>query len=244
MKPVRIGCSGWAYRDWRGVLYPEKLPQRKWLSRYAEEFGTVEINNTFYRLPSTDAVKGWVGETPDDFRFAVKASRYLTHIKRLKSAEIYIDRFLERLEPLTASGKLSVILWQLPPNFKRDDERLDAALEAIRARAPGRHCLEFRHESWFAPDVYELLRRHRSALVISDDPEFPFQTRELTTGWTYVRLHRGARGRRGNYSAAELATWRRRIAGWRARTEALIYFNNDWEAFAVRNARTLRDSLS
>ena len=174
MKPVRVGCSGWAYHDWRGVLYPEGMPQRQWLSRYAEEFGTVEINNTFYRLPSLDAVEGWVAETPTDFRFAVKASRYLTHIKRLRNAEIYVDRFLERIEPLTSSGKLGVVLWQLPPNFKRDDERLDAALTAIRARAPGRHCFEFRNESWFAPDVYALLRAHRSALVVSDDPEFPF----------------------------------------------------------------------
>ncbi len=243
MKRVWVGCSGWAYRDWRGVLYPEKLPQREWLARYAEEFGTVEINNTFYRLPKVEAVKGWVDQTPPSFRFAVKASRYLTHIKRLKDAGVYIDRFLERIEPLASTPKLGVILWQFPPNFKRDDERLADALEAIRQRAPCRHAFEFRHESWFTEDVYALLRSQRAALVISDDPEMPFQQREMTAPWTYVRLHRGARGRRGNYSSAELDTWRRRIAAWRSTREAYVYFNNDWEAFAVRNARELAKSL-
>jgi uncharacterized protein YecE (DUF72 family) len=244
VKPVRVGCSGWAYRDWRGAFYPEKLPQRQWLGHYAREFATVEINNTFYRLPSTEMVSSWVAETPPDFRFSVKASRYLTHVKRLRNPEIYIERFLERIEPLSKAGKLAAILWQLPPTFKRDDERLDAALVAILARSPGRHCFEFRHPSWFASDVYVLLHSHGVALVISDDPELPFQSRELTASWTYLRLHRGARGARGKYSAAELDTWRRRIAAWRAKTEVLVYFNNDSEAFAVANARKLAGSLS
>jgi uncharacterized protein YecE (DUF72 family) len=244
MKRVRVGCSGWSYKDWRGAFYPEKLPQKDWLRHYSREFETVEINNTFYRLPSKSAVAGWVTETPRSFRFAVKASRYLTHIKRLRNAEVYIERFLSGIEELTSSKKLGAILWQLPPNFQRDDERLDEALSAIRARAPGRHAFEFRHPSWFVPDVYSLLRSHRAALVISDDPEMPFQAHELTTSWTYLRLHRGSRGRRGNYSALELEAWRRRIAAWRSRAEAYVYFNNDWEAFAVANARTLAASLS
>ena len=244
MKAVWVGCAGWAYRDWRGVLYPEKMPQREWLARYAQEFDTVEVNSTFYRLPSTDTVSTWVAETPAAFRFAVKASRYITHIKRLREPEKYVERFLEGVAPLASAGKLATILWQLPPNFQRDDERLDLALEAIRARAPGRHCFEFRHPSWFAPDVYTLLGAHGVALVISDDPDLPFQERELTTSWTYVRLHRGARGNRGNYSVRELATWRRRIAAWRSRAEVLVYFNNDREAFAVRNARDLARGLS
>ena len=243
MKRVRVGCSGWAYRDWRGVLYPEKMPQREWLAAYAREFDTVEVNNTFYRLPSEAAVKGWVEQTPARFRFAVKASRYITHVKRLKTPEKYVERFLKSIGPLRESGKLGVVLWQLPPNFKRDDERLDAALTAIGEQAPGRHCVELRDPSWFTADVYSLLRSHHAALVIADDPELAFGARELTTSWTYVRLHRGSHGRRGNYSASELATWTRRIAAWRARREVFAYFNNDWEAFAVHNARALAGSL-
>jgi uncharacterized protein YecE (DUF72 family) len=244
VREVRVGCAGWAYPDWRGVLYPDGMPQREWLSAYAREFDTVEINNTFYRLPSADAVKGWVDETPADFRFAVKASRYITHIKRLLKPEKYVERFLGSLDPLRESGKLGVVLWQLPPNFKRDDDRLAGALAAISARAPGRHCFEFRDPSWFTADVYDVLRSHDAALVISDDPGFSFQSRVLTTSWTYVRMHRGSRGRRGNYSAAELETWRRRIASWRSRSEVFVYFNNDREAFAVRNARQLAGGLS
>lgn len=244
MKAVRIGCAGWAYREWRGPFYPEKLAQRKWLSHYADAFETVEVNSTFYGLPKPDAVKGWIEQTPPGFRFAVKASRYITHVKRLNSPEKYVERFLAAIEPLGQARKLEAILWQLPPSFHRNDERLDAALEAIRARAPGRHAVEFRHQSWFTADVHALLRAHDVALAIADDPEFPFQQRERTSSWTYVRFHRGGRGAQGGYSERELATWRRRIAAWRARTEVVAYFNNDAGAFAFDNARALRDGFS
>ena len=244
MKPVRVGCSGWAYRDWRGGFYPAKLPQREWLSYYSRRFETVEVNSTFYGLPSAEAVNGWIEQTPRGFRFTIKASRYITHVKRLKSPEKYVERFLASIEPLSKARKLEAILWQLPPSFKRDDERLDAALEVIRARAPGRHTVEFRHPSWFTEDVYALLRSHRVALAIADDPELPFQRRVRTTGWAYVRMHRGGRGKTGRYSPAELATWRRRIAAWRAKTDVLVYFNNDQGAFAVDNAAKLRSGLS
>ena len=244
MKPVRVGCSGWAYRDWRGSFYPEKMPQREWLGHYSRRFKTVEVNNTFYRLPSAAAVKGWVEQTPRGFRFTIKASRYITHVKRLKSPEKYVERFLAAIEPLAKARKLEAILWQLPPSFKRDDERLDAALEVIIARAPGRHTLEVRHPSWFADDVYALLRARGVALAIADDPEFPFQRHVRTAGFAYVRMHRGGRGARGHYSDAELATWRRRIAAWRTTTDVLVYFNNDQEAFAVDNAAKLRAGLS
>jgi uncharacterized protein YecE (DUF72 family) len=244
VKAVRIGCSGWAYRDWRGTFYPQKLPQREWLAHYATAFETVEINSTFYRLPSAEAVRSWIDQTPREFRFAVKASRYITHIKRLNNPEKYVERFLDAIKPLREAGKLEAILWQLPPSFHRDDARLDAALEAIRARAPGRHAVEFRHQSWFTADVYALLRAHDVALAIADDPDFPFQQRELTSSWTYVRFHRGGRGARGRYSDHDLATWRRRIAAWRARTEVVAYFNNTSGASAVDNARALRCGLS
>lgn len=240
-EPVHIGCSGWHYRDWRGVLYPEGLPQRQWLERYADVFGTVEINNTFYRLPTRSAVQGWVDGTPDGFTFAVKVSRYLTHIKRLAEPKRGWGRFFEAISPLRRAGKLGPVLWQLPESYKRDDERLAGVLRAVPR---GRHAFEFRHPSWFTAAVYEILNEHDAALVIGDDPRRPFQTHERTADWTYIRFHCGGRGSGGNYSRAELETWKRRIAAWRARTEVYAYFNNDWEAYAVRNGRWLAERLS
>jgi uncharacterized protein YecE (DUF72 family) len=239
-KPVHVGCSGWNYRDWRGVVYPEGLPARRWLERYAELFDTVEVNNTFYRLPSQSAVEGWVEQTPDGFVIAVKASRYLTHVKRLRELRKGVRRYLGAIKPLADSPKLGPVLWQLPATFQRDDDRLAGALEQL---TEGRHCFEFRHRSWFVPEVYELLRRHHAALVIGDDPERPFQSHEMTADWTYIRFHRGNRGRRGNYSKRELEQWKRRIASWRADVEVFAYFNNDWEGFAPNNARWLAERL-
>jgi uncharacterized protein YecE (DUF72 family) len=239
-KPVHIGCSGWNYRDWRGAIYPEGLPARRWLERYAELFDTVEVNNTFYRLPSQSAVEGWVDQTPPGFVIAVKASRYMTHVKRLREMKRVAARYFEAIKPLADSPKLGPVLWQLPANFQRDDERLGEALEQL---PKARHCFEFRHPSWFVPEVYALLRRHRAALVIGDDPERPFQPHEITADWTYVRFHRGNRGRRGNYSKRELEEWKRRIAAWRSEVEVFAYFNNDWEAFAPRNALWLAERL-
>jgi uncharacterized protein YecE (DUF72 family) len=240
MRPVRIGCSGWNYDDWRGGLYPQGLGKPRWLSRYAECFDTVEVNSTFYRLASRDAVARWVEQTPPGFVFAAKASRYLTHIRRLRELEQGIERYYERIEPLVQSGKLGPVVWQLPANFRRDDNVLAGTLAAL---PPGRHCFEFRHESWFTATVYELLGEHGAALVIGDHPKWPFQARELTTDWTLVRLHHGRRGRRGNYSPAEIETWARRIAAWRSRAEVFVYFNNDWEGFAVRNGLALQGRM-
>jgi uncharacterized protein YecE (DUF72 family) len=240
MTAVRVGCSGWNYDDWRGRLYPEGLAKTRWLEAFAREFDTVEVNSTFYRLPSRDAVNRWAEQTPSGFLFAAKASRYLTHVRRLRDVGDGIGRMYERLEPLETAGKLGPIVWQLPPNFRRDDERL-AGLLALLGR--GRHCIEFRHESWFHAEVYALLRDAGVALVIADHPKWPFQAHELTTDWTLVRLHHGRRGRRGNYSRTELEEWARRIRRWARRGDVLVYLNNDWEGFAVENARTLRRLL-
>jgi uncharacterized protein YecE (DUF72 family) len=240
MAAVRVGCSGWSYSDWRGRVYPESVPQRRWLEHYATLFDTVEVNATFYRLPRRETVEAWVERTPADFVFAVKASRYLTHVRRLSDLGRGLERFYARIEPLVDSPKLGPVLWQLPETFHRDDERLAGAL----GRLPrGRHCFEFRHPSWFAPDVYALLREHEAALVVGDHPERPFQAHELTAGWTYVRFHHGRRGRRGNYSERELDAWARRLGAWRTRADVYAYFNNDWEGFAVRNATALRERL-
>jgi uncharacterized protein YecE (DUF72 family) len=224
------------YDDWRGRLYPEKLAKRRWLERYAEVFDTVEVNSTFYRLARREAVAGWLQQTPSGFEFAVKASRYLTHIRRLVDIRDGIARFYEPLEPLMQAGRLGPVLWQLPENFHRDDGRLEGWLELL---PPGRHTIEFRHESWFVPEVLSMLSAHRVALTIGDHPSRPFQSHEATADWRFVRFHYGARGRAGNYSASELETWARRIAQWRRREAVYAYFNNDWRGFAPANAQLL-----
>jgi uncharacterized protein YecE (DUF72 family) len=241
VKPVRIGCSGWNYQHWRnGVFYPPRLPPRRWLEFYAQHFDTVEVNATFYRLPRATAVANWVQQAPPGFLFAVKMSRYATHIKRLRDLPPSIELFYERIRPLVESPKLGPVLWQLPPGFRRDDERLAEALELL---PPGRHCFEFRHETWFAEPVYEQLRRHGVALVIGDEPRRPFQAHELTADWTFVRFHYGRRGRGGNYSERELEEWAQRLESWAEKHEVFAYFNNDWNGFAVRNGRWLRRRL-
>jgi uncharacterized protein YecE (DUF72 family) len=237
---IRIGCSGWNYAAWKDEFYEGK-PARLWLRYYAQCFDTVEVNNTFYRLPLRTSVAKWVQETPPDFLFTVKASRYLTHIKRLTDLGLGIARYYERIEPLVRSPKLGPVLWQLPATFRRNDDRLAAALAALPR---GRHCFEFRHASWFVEPVYDLLRAHGAALVIGDRPEVKeFQAYEFTTGWTFVRFHYGSRGRRGNYSHRELEEWARRFEEWSDDVEILAYFNNDWEVFAVRNALWLKNRL-
>jgi uncharacterized protein YecE (DUF72 family) len=239
MSDVRIGCSGWNYPHWRERVYPKGLPQRRWLEHYAGLFDTVEVNSTFYRLPPVAAVRGWVEQTPPGFLFAVKLSRYLTHVRRLAGLEPGIPRFYERIAPLAASAKLGPVLWQLPPTFRRHDERLASALAALPG---GRHCFEFRHPTWYVPEVYALLRRHGVALVIPDGPRYPFRELELTAEWTFVRFHHGTRGRNGNYSERELAGWAERIEAWRrAGVDVYAYFNNDWEGYAVKNGLWLRE---
>jgi uncharacterized protein YecE (DUF72 family) len=239
-RAVRIGCSGWNYKHWREVFYPKGLPPRQWLLHYAQFFDTVEVNSTFYRLPKRQAVENWVRESPPGFLFTIKMSRYVTHIKRLTGLEQSLALFYSRIDPLADSPKFGPVLWQLPPTFKRDDERLARALERL---PPGRHCFEFREPSWFAEDVYELLRQHGVALVIGDSPNRPFQTHELTADWTFVRFHHGRRGRRGNYSESELEEWAQRFEEWRESAEVYAYFNNDWEAFAIKNGLWLRERL-
>jgi uncharacterized protein YecE (DUF72 family) len=238
---AHVGCSGWNYQSWRhGVFYPPRCPPRLWLEYYARHLDTVEVNATFYRLPTPKAVQGWIDQTPDDFVFTIKMSRYVTHVKRLRDLAPSLELFYERIGPLVGSPKLGPMLWQLPPTFARDDARL---AETLAQLPPGRHAFEFRHPSWFVPETTGLLREHGVALVIGDRPEVrPFQTHELTTDWTFVRFHWGSRGRRGNYSEAELREWAERIRRWPVE-ECFLYFNNDWEGFAPRNALRLRALL-
>ena len=225
MATVRIGCPGWTRR----------------LERYAETFNSAEVNATFYKLAAPEAVRRWIEQTPAQFEFTVKASRYMTHKWRLQDTERLAERFYEPLRPLAEAGRMGPTLWQLPGNFWRDDERLAGALAAL---PPGRHCFEFRHESWFCTDVMAMLRDAGAALVVGDHPERLFQTHEPTTDWSVVRFHRGRRGRRGNYSATELDEWAQRIDGWRRGGDVYAYFNNEAEGdFALANARGLKERL-
>jgi uncharacterized protein YecE (DUF72 family) len=243
VRPVQIGCSGWAYRAWRGVFYPEGVPQSRWLSEYAAAFSTVELNTTFYRLARPESARRWVEQTPEEFVFAAKASRYLTHMKRLTDLSGGVGRFYDSIEPLVAARRLGPVIWQLPENFRRDDERLAAALDAIADLPPRKHAFEFRHESWFVPEVERMLHAHNAALVIGDHPGRRFQTHALTATWTLIRFHYGHRGRGGNYSDAELREWAARLRDWRERVEVFAYFNNDMQGFATRNATRLRQLL-
>lgn len=241
MRTVHVGCSGWMYDDWRGPVYPKGEPKRRWLELYAARFDTVEVNATFYRLPRRETVAAWARQTPDGFLFSVKASRYITHVKRLSGAREAISRFSAVLEPLREAGRLGPILWQLPVNFHRDDERLHDWLTEL---PPGMHTIEFRHSSWFVPEVMAALRGGGVALTIGDHPQRPFQTHEATAPWRFIRFHYGSRGRDGNYSATEIDDWADRIDGWRRGCDVYAYFNNDWRGYAPANARALMRRLS
>ena len=184
-----------------------------------------------------EAVARWVRSTPESFCFAVKASRYLTHVKRLREMPAGVALLDDRIAPLRAARKLGPVLWQLPAQFRRDDERLASALSALSS---GRHAFEFRHTSWFHDDVYALLRKHGVALVVADRGPDPPTRWVDTADWAYVRFHFG-RGGGGSYSATELRKWADRIS--RAPGDVYVYFNNDWEGFAIENARTLRSFL-
>jgi uncharacterized protein YecE (DUF72 family) len=238
-----VGCSGWQYADWRERFYPRGLPQRRWLEHYAQTFDTVEVNSTFYRLAKPAAVGAWLEQTPDDFVFAAKGSRYLTHMKRLLDRERGLERYYASIAPLAASPKLGPVLWQLPPNFTRDDERLDAWLEALKGYPGTQHAVEFRHETWFEPEVYGILHAHGAALAIGDDPRRVAVPHVVTAEWSFVRLHYGRRGRRGNYSDAELREWAARVRDLATHGEVYAYFNNDWEGFAVANGKRLKRLL-
>ena len=237
MRPVHIGCSGWQYRDWRDGLYPPKLPAAPLARALRLRFETVEVNSTFYRLAKPEAVARWVAETPAGFVLTVKASRYMTHVQRLQDLDEPLARYFEAIAPLVSSAKLGPVLWQLPANFRRDEDRLADALEQLPARpallrVPPRVVVHRGRAS--------ILRAYGAALVYGDHPERPWQPLELTTDWTFVRFHYGGRGRRGNYSETELREWAQRLRDVRREAEVFAYFNNDWEAFAPRNAQRLR----
>jgi uncharacterized protein YecE (DUF72 family) len=231
--PMLVGTSGWQYADWRGVLYPPGLPQRLWLERYAECFDTVENNNAFYRLPARETFVSWRDRTPARFVMAVKASRYLTHIKRLKDPEEPVARLLGRAAGLGA--KLGPVLVQLPPNLPADPALLAACLRAFPAGV--RVAVEPRHESWWTAEVRDILAAHGAALCWADRLGRPLTPLWRTADWAYVRFHEGAARPRPGYGDAALASWIRRIGdAWSEHDSVYVYFNNDPGGAAVRDA--------
>jgi uncharacterized protein YecE (DUF72 family) len=236
---IGIGTSGYVYRHWRkGVFYPLGLPVREELAFYASRFPTVELNNPFYRLPTAEMFTRWREATPDHFQFAVKASRYITHVRRLRAVADEVALFMERAEHL--GTKLGPILFQLPPSQQLDFPHLGEFLPLL----PSAHrwVLEFRHPSWHTNDVYRLLAAHEVALCIPVGGGLhPDQI--TTAAFTYLRMHRGSEPR-GGFTADELKTWAARVRALSSvGKDVYIYFNNDWEGFAIRDAMTLGELL-
>jgi uncharacterized protein YecE (DUF72 family) len=230
---IRIGCSGWSYPHWRKRFYPEKLPAREQLGYYAQHFDTVELNNTFYRQPPPERFVAWREQSPPGFLFAVKGSRYITHTRRLAVEQTSIDLVVDSARGL--GEKLGPILFQLQANFQLDRERLDRFLAMLPD--DGRFALEFRHASWLVPPVFERLRSQRIALVIPDHPKMP-KSFVITSDFTYIRMHLPPHGL--GYGNRALYPWADRVVDWhRAGLNVFVYFNNDMEGHAPRDARTL-----
>lgn len=233
---VRIGTSGWQYDDWRGVLYPDGVAKKDWLAYYSERFPVVEVNNTFYNLPSDDTFVKWRNGSEEGFRFVVKASRFITHIRRLRECREPVQLLWSRAERL--GRKLGPVLFQLPPNLQADHERLEDFLGVLPKRLEA--AFEFRHPSWETDRTYELLDQGGYAHVLPDRPNA--RVRDVVTGgWSYVRFHKGTEGGPG-YTRRKLRRWAERIAGLDARI-VYVFFNNDPTGAAVRDARTLTELL-
>src|SRR5687767_718232 len=237
---VRIGTSGWYYQHWLGVFYPAKLAPKKLFHFYSLQFDTVELNNTFYRLPKPGTFESWRDNSPDNFLYAVKASRFITHLKKLKDPKSSTVKFFDGAEQL--GRKLGPILFQLPPRWRVDIERLSHFLEALPEEH--RYVIEIREESWLVKEVYDALRKFNIAFCIHDlaNMQTPLQ---VTADFTYIRFHGpDATKYRGSYSDAALREWAERITQWgNSNVDSYVYFNNDVGGHAITNAQTLKQLL-
>lgn len=236
---IHVGCSGWVYRHWKGGFYPEGLPQRRWFEHYAAEFDTVEINASFYRLPRPEMFDGWRAKAPPGFRYAVKVNRFITHMKKLLDCEQAVAEFIGLARRLGSA--LGPLLYQLPPNLKRNDERLDAFLSLLPRDLD--HVVEFRSSDWYAEEVLAIVDRHRAGFVVHD--LVGLASPRWASGRTaYVRFHGTGGKYRGRYSNAQIADWavwlaeQRRTGG-----SAWAYFNNDIGGDAIEDARALAACL-
>jgi uncharacterized protein YecE (DUF72 family) len=236
---IRVGCSGWQYRHWRGNFYPSDLPQREWLEYYSKAFDTVEVNNSFYKLPAEGLFSGWRSRVPARFVFAVKASRYLTHMKKLKDPADPLDRVFSRAFEL--EQKLGPVLYQLPPQLRKNVDRLAGFLDALPDTRTILHAVEFRHSSWYDDEVFSLMERHGVAMCLHDMAG-SVPPRERVGKFIYVRFHGGTGKYSGAYTAEQLHDW----ADWlgEQRKPAFVYFNNDIGGQAPVDAKQLLRLLS
>lgn len=228
---LRVGTSGYAYKEWKGSFYPEKFPDKKMLEYYSARFSTVEVNYTFYRLPSAKTLEPWIPQTPDGFTFALKATQKITHILRLRNTDELMKGFLAGVQPLVAAGRLGPVLFQLPPNFKADlpllDEFLATLPKALRA------AVEFRHASWFNDATFNVLKARNAALCIAETEE-GHPPLEITADFAYFRL------RKELYPPEELALWRDRFEGWQAAGHDLfVFFKHEDKGTAPAYANAL-----
>lgn len=241
---ILIGTSGFSYPHWRAVFYPCDLKPTHWLSYYSQTFNTVELNTTFYRLPSETTVHRWAEETPPEFLFAVKASRFITHIQKLRDPDLAIANFLECLSPL--NQKLGPILFQLPPSLSYSPELLDHFCEVLRTQPliPSfKVTLEVRHPSWLVPQVFQQLKQENIALCFTDLSILPV-SEPLTADFVYIRRHGPTLQYGSNYEPAMLEADAQRIIEWNRRgREVYLYFNNDARGYAVQNALHLKEII-
>lgn len=236
----QIGTSGWTYPHWQTTFFPKDLPVEDRLRFYSEVFTTVEVNTSFYGLPTKTTVRGWLKAVPSTFRFAVKGSRYTTHMKKLLEPKKSTSKFFRAIAPL--KGRTTAILFQLPPFFKMNSERLESFLKAMPREY--RYAFEFRNPTWFHPDIYSILRAANAAFCLFDikgmqPPE------ELTADFVYVRLHGPqSQAYRGSYSARSLKDWRKKISLWQQQgRDVFVYFDNDEKGYAPHDALALRKLL-
>jgi uncharacterized protein YecE (DUF72 family) len=238
--PVRIGTSGWQYKHWDRSFYPAEVAKSAQLAFYAARFDIVEVNFTFYRLPEASAFQSWAGQTPADFVFDVKASKFLTHFKKLKDPEEPVERLMTRACEL--GTKLGVILLQLPPNMHRNEERLDRVLDLLGQQA--RVAVEFRHESWYADSVREVLERRGAALCLADRGGQMITPAWRTAPWGYFRFHGGASSPPGCYDPGTLAERADLVAElWGPEADVHVFFNNDWYRCALRDAGWFAEAI-
>lgn len=242
MARLLIGTSGWTYSSWKGSFYPEDLPSRRYLEFYSRRFDSTEVNYSFYHLPRPGTYEKWAAQVPDNFVFALKASRFITHIKRLVDIEEAWAAFVQNAEAL--GSHLGPILLQFPPLFRGEPKKLADFLRVAQRPVPKSHVVrlafEFRHESWFTEEIFSLLRRHRAALCIADSPRYPRRD-EVTTDFAYIRFHGRTDLFASKYTDMELADEAKRIRRYlRDGFDVYAYFNNDALGHAVANAHTLK----
>ena len=236
-----IGCSGWFYWGWRGTFYPLTVPTHKWFPYYTEHFKTVELNAPFYSWPKRATVQCWLRQAPPDFLYSIKVNRYITHDFRMEGTAMLVEQFyLDVGEPLTGAGRMACFLFQFPPSFRYTKKRLDAICKQLDPRY--RNVVEFRHRSWWHADVYRALRRRKIIMCAVSAPRIPDKL-VRTADDIYVRLHGTTRWYRHDYSDEELAAWAEKIRSSGAK-RAWIYFDNDRDAHAIKNAKTLRNMLT